>query len=886
MAALAGLAALTVCAVVAAAVWAAQAVSRPPAAREPGLAVTAWALLTAGAGVLGLAGNDVLDLRALALLLVADLAALAAVVTAARGVVRTALAVPLAEGVLLAAGAIGVLWAVVGGSGTATPEVGVTLAAAVVALGGAAFLGRVPVRARTGSLAPGDGRRRPVVLAAAAALGAVGVSDVLLAGSALAGTPSPAVAFGLRAVACLVATAVPWIGPARRPGPRREPGRAVELLPYPVAAVAALALLAGAVAGRTGVVPAALAAVVVGALVAVELVERGDRGRLRAELGALRRRHDALVGTTTDVVLGVDALGRVSSANDAALRLLHRGPEALIALDVAEFAVPERRAAVRQAVDDVLHGRTTAHRVEVALAPPGTGSADLRIQAVPGGAVVNLSDVTEAVRLRERLDRLARFDELTGLPNRADLLARLARQLREGAPAAVLYCDLDGFKGVNDRFGHRAGDGVLVEAARRLEALVPDLPGRTPLVGRAGGDEFVVVLTGVSPPELDAAADRVVAALRPTVQVADRAVRVGVSVGVAASGDVPATADPDGGADGLLHRADVAMVAAKQAGRLRAVRWTPEISERALRRVDIAIGLRRALDADRLALAYQPLVRLSDGAVVGVEALLRVEPQDDGPGALAGLAGLVSPAELVAVAEDTGEITEVGRWVLAEATLQAARWRDLGHEILLAVNVSVRQLATEGVVDDVRRALDAAGLAPAALALEITEGQLLQEGDPAWSAVEQLRAMGVMLVIDDFGSGYSSLAYLRRMPVRAVKLDRALLDDLVTDPRARTLARAVIAAARALGLLVVAEGLETLQAARIARDLGAWAGQGFALHQAMPADAVTAVLARPARGLGGGPGPGGGPGAGPGPGGGNGRAPVDGYVSGRPADLT
>jgi EAL domain-containing protein (putative c-di-GMP-specific phosphodiesterase class I) len=210
----------------------------------------------------------------------------------------------------------------------------------------------------------------------------------------------------------------------------------------------------------------------------------------------------------------------------------------------------------------------------------------------------------------------------------------------------------------------------------------------------------------------------------------------------------------------------------------------------------------------------------------------------------------VTPAELVAVAEDTGEITEMGHWVLTEATHQAAGWRALGHDIAITVNVSVKQMAADGFAESVHRALHAAKLPAGSLVVEITEGQLLSEQDPAWHAVEQLRAMGVVLVIDDFGSGYSSLAYLRRMPVRGVKLDRALLEDLTTDPRARTLARAVIAAARALGLLVVAEGLETLEAARIVRDLGAFAGQGFALYEAMPGSAVAGVLAGPPVSLG------------------------------------
>jgi EAL domain-containing protein (putative c-di-GMP-specific phosphodiesterase class I) len=364
-----------------------------------------------------------------------------------------------------------------------------------------------------------------------------------------------------------------------------------------------------------------------------------------------------------------------------------------------------------------------------------------------------------------------------------------------------------------------------------------------------GGDEFVVALLGVRPEHVVLTTERLLAGMRPTFSVHDRAVRVGLSVGVATTDDpVPG---PDDGASGLLHRADVAMFAAKQAGRFRAMHWDAAMEARALRRVDIAIGLRRALDGRRLALAYQPLVRLSDGAVIGAEALVRISADDRGPGALAGLPDLVTPAELVAVAEDTGEIVELGQWVLAQATAQAARWRAGGHDVFVTVNVSVRQMEGEGFVASVAAALEAAELPAGSLIVEITEGQLLSEADPAWRTAEQLRDLGVVLVIDDFGSGYSSLSYLRRLPVRGVKLDRALLDDLTTDPRARTLARAVVAAARALGLLVVAEGLESLEAARVVRDLGAYAGQGFALCQAVPADDVARLLAGPPINLGG-----------------------------------
>jgi diguanylate cyclase (GGDEF)-like protein len=863
VAALLGLVALTVCAVIATASWSAEAASRSLVEREHAVALAGWGGLSAVASVVMLATGDVAHPAGLALLLLGALGAAIGVAGAARlATLTTGLAPAAAEAALVGASLVSIFWVIVGAPAAPGPRALAFLTLTTIDLMAAALIVRVPVVSRNVAL---DRRYRPVLATGVAALCCLGVGDGLMTLTELGDAVPAGLGLAVRAVAYLIAAAVPWV-PQGAVRPIRRPAKIVRALPYLLVALAVATLLVAGFVGRVGPVSLVFVALVVCGLATGQGVALRENAMLLRESERSRGRLVALVENVTDVVLGIDSIGRVESANAAASRLLHRTPEAMAGLDVGELAIPEHRAALRLAVDDVVHGRRASDRVEVRLAAPATGTAELRMQAVPGGAVANLSDITEAVQLRERLERLARFDEMTGLANRAQLLGEITSWLRAGLPVTVLYCDLDGFKAVNDRFGHLCGDNVLAEAARRLRGAAVALPGERTLVARIGGDEFVVALVRAPQEQLPVATERLLSAMRPTFQVADRAVRVGLSIGVATTEDEvrhprgprsaqadrarssPATDDCD--ADELLHRADVAMFAAKQAGRFRSMRWDAAMEARALRRVDIAIGLRRALDSHRLALAYQPLVRLSDGAVIGVEALLRVEPADDAPGALAGLPELVSPAELVAVAEDTGEMTEMGHWVITEATLQAARWRALGHDVLMTVNVSVRQMAADGFVEFVRDALATARLPAARLVVEITEGQLLSEADPAWSALEQLRAMGVMLVIDDFGSGYSSLAYLRRMPVRGVKLDRALLDDLTTDPRARTLARAVIAAARALGLLVVAEGLETLDSARVVRDLGAYAGQGFALFQAMPADEVAAVLASPPAGLG------------------------------------
>jgi EAL domain-containing protein (putative c-di-GMP-specific phosphodiesterase class I) len=353
----------------------------------------------------------------------------------------------------------------------------------------------------------------------------------------------------------------------------------------------------------------------------------------------------------------------------------------------------------------------------------------------------------------------------------------------------------------------------------------------------------------------------VVEAIGPPFRVGGRTVRLGVSVGVAYTdaddedrpGRVPREgregregpgehpAGTRGSAATLVHRADLAMYAAKADGRSRSERWRPELEERVRRRVDLAIGLRDALERGRLSVAYQPIVRLADGHVQGVEALLRL-PTGQLP--VAGLDDLVTPAELVEVAEDTGAITELGEWVLRQAVTQAAGWARRGFDLSVSVNMSVAQLVSPAFVELVTGMLEATGLPPARLVLELTESQLVGPSGPAPEALQALRDAGIRLAIDDFGTGYSSISYLRRMPVSLVKIDRSLLAGLGTDPRAAALLSAVVAMARGLDLSVIAEGMEDLETARALRDLGVQAGQGFALSRALPASEVRRLLER------------------------------------------
>jgi len=843
------------CAALAAAAWAAEARRPQSFRRRDAAALSGWAVLGALAHLswLSTAQSDGAPpaLGILALLAAAALAASGAVGVAGTVLRGGGFGPAAAEGVLVGASVVCTVWVV-----TAAPVQPsflrvATAAVAVVAASLLAMAVRMPVASRGHAV---DGAYRGRLRVATASLAVLLVAALLLA---LPERPSVGLVSLVASVGYLSSAAVPYVGDSRATA-RRRPGFAVMLLPYALVAVAFGAVAVQVTRGRAGFLTGLLALVVVLALVAVQAFALRAGAELLTDLELSRQRLEALVENAQDVILGLDVGGRVVAANAAVERLLARPAAQVEGRDVAEVAVLDDRPSVRQAVRDVVHGRRATAKVELRLAHPAEGTAEMRLRGVDGGAVAVVSDVTDAVLLRERLEVLARHDRMTGLVNRGVVLDTVAGWLGHGAVVSLLYCDLDGYKAVNDRFGHLAGDEVLVEVARRLETAVRGMPADEGVLGRIGGDEFVVALRGVAGQGALAAGERLVAAMRPTFLVGDRTVRLGISVGVSGTDDAeplpqivaapaeevesPLTGQGSAAAE-LLHRGDLAMFAAKAAGRAKVARWDPDVQERALRRVDIAIGLRQALDTGRLALAYQPLVRLSDGVTVGVEALIRVEGGgDDGPGALSRLSGFVSPAELVEVAEDTGEITEMGQWVLRQATQRASLWRTLGHDLFVAVNMSVRQMSEDGFVGTVRRALADSGLAADQLVVEITEGQLVGEEDPVRGVIEELRRDGVQFVIDDFGTGYSSLSYLKTMPVRAIKLDRTLLDGIGTDPRATTLARSVVGVARALGLVVVAEGLESLEAARLVRDLGAWAGQGFALHPPLREDELLDVL--------------------------------------------
>jgi diguanylate cyclase (GGDEF)-like protein len=420
---------------------------------------------------------------------------------------------------------------------------------------------------------------------------------------------------------------------------------------------------------------------------------------------------------------------------------------------------------------------------------------------------------TDLARANEQLRHQAYHDALTGLPNRTLVMARLAEAVARGdGPVTAVLIDLDGFKNVNDTLGHHGGDALLRQVAARLRECVRD--GDT--VARLGGDEFAVVLPDAVAADGAAVARRVLAALRRPIAVGGQETRIGASIGIA---------ELDGhiGPDDLLADADIAMYAAKRAGKGRLTLFEPEMRERALARSRIEQQLARAVALGQVEVHYQPIVDLVGRSVVAVEALARwrLSPEE-----------VIGPAAFIPVAEETGLIVEIGAEVLRTACRTVRDWRatvpgaaDLG----LTVNVSGLQLLAGDFSLQVADALARTGLPAEALTLEITESVLLEDSDTLAAELARIKTLGVRLAMDDFGAGYSSLSSLRRFPVDTLKIDRMFLDLGAGDPA--PLVRAVAELGRSLGLTVVAEGVETVEQLALVRAAHCDAAQGFLLSR-------------------------------------------------------
>jgi diguanylate cyclase (GGDEF)-like protein/PAS domain S-box-containing protein len=547
-----------------------------------------------------------------------------------------------------------------------------------------------------------------------------------------------------------------------------------------------------------------------------------------------------------------DLSGRLVDANPALAEMTGYPVDELCRRAMVDFVHPADAAAVAGLFDELAAEVYDRFRTEKRLCrPDGTvlwvhlaASLIRDHRGAPRYQVTMLEDVTDRHHLQVRLRHQATHDPLTGLPNRTLFFDRLhevftAREARDAqgardgnARVGVCYLDLDGFKAVNDSFGHNVGDELLVAVARRLDACV-SRAGH--LVARMGGDEFVILVEHCArTDEVVALAEALLGALSTPVMVGGRRLSVSASIGIVecpVGGTTPAE---------VMRSADMTLYWAKSDGKGRWALFDPERSARQVARYRLSASMRSALERGEFFLDYQPLVALSDGSIVGAEALVRWRH---------GQLGELAPEQFVGLAEESGMIVPLGRWVLETACRQARRWRDLAADWapFVSVNLAVRQAQEPGLVDEVANALDRAGLEPNRLQLELTESAVIGPAHEPLAALTALSTMGVRIAIDDFGTGYSNLAYLRSLPVHGLKLAGSFVDGLRTDGRSDPAGERIVATmvrlAHELGLMVTAEGVETRAQAERLRAVACDAGQGWYFARPGPAERITRRLA-------------------------------------------
>jgi diguanylate cyclase (GGDEF)-like protein/PAS domain S-box-containing protein len=558
-----------------------------------------------------------------------------------------------------------------------------------------------------------------------------------------------------------------------------------------------------------------------------------------AELRASEQRFQALVQHSSEVVILVDADGRVEYVSESMGRVFGYSYEDLLGRPLTGLLDADAGVRLLEGLGEV--ARRPYGVVELELPVRHRDGHDCTAQLTVtnllddpavGGLVLNTRDISERRQLEDQLSHQAFHDSLTSLANRALFKDRvehaLARTKRQTPSVAVLFLDLDGFKEVNDSLGHAAGDRLLIQVGQRLGACVR--PSDT--VARFGGDEFAVLIEDASDDvELATLAERILEELRQPFFVHDRELHVSGSMGIARmESDVESV-------DQLLRNADLAMYRAKAAGPGRYERYTPGMHTQLVERVQLEADLRKAMDEGGLFLHYQPTIDLASGQITGAEALARWQHPTR---------GLVSPTEFIPLAEASGLIQRLGAWVLHEACRQAAAWQQATPQrdkpLTLSINLSGKQLQHVQVIEDVASALRESGLPPDSLVLEMTESVLLDDNETVLHILRQLKGLGARLAIDDFGTGYSSLSYLHRFPVDILKIDRSFVERLTRNVDNAELAWTVVRLGQSLQLQTVAEGVEDSAQFLALRRMGCDIGQGYYFGRPMKGQDIERLL--------------------------------------------
>jgi len=547
-------------------------------------------------------------------------------------------------------------------------------------------------------------------------------------------------------------------------------------------------------------------------------------------------RFRSLIQNSSDVTMILGETGEFRYLSPAIKELLQYEPDELIGLRAMDFVHPEDLDFVRRLLGDEFQASPVTAMLEFRMLRKDGTTRDVEVvvsnqtdRPSVAGYVSNIRDTTERKKFEALLAHRALHDPLTGLANRQLILDRaeqmLERARRTGEPLAVFFIDLDNFKDSNDSLGHGAGDQLLQMVAGRLRGILR----ASDTVGRLGGDEFVILAEGVSlasGPEM--IAQRVHEVLKPPFHipgVEGLTISISASIGIA-SGDRAS-------AEELLRDADIALYRAKGAGRDQSVLFEREMQSAAKERLALKSDLESALERDEFFLLYHPIFDLDRVELQGVEALLRWQHPTK---------GIITPDVFIPVLEERGLIVDVGRWVLNEACHQAAAWQRQGHQTTVSVNVSMRQLESDRLVDDVRDALVASSLDPSRLILEVTESTLMRDADATIDRLNRLKQLGVMVAIDDFGTGYSSLAYLRKFPVDVLKIDRSFVADMHRSPDAAALIHTLVELGRTLGLVTLAEGIEQQDQLEGLRGEQCDHGQGFIFSRPVPASEILELL--------------------------------------------
>ncbi|MEX1093274.1 MAG: EAL domain-containing protein [Acidimicrobiia bacterium] len=542
-----------------------------------------------------------------------------------------------------------------------------------------------------------------------------------------------------------------------------------------------------------------------------------------------------------DGVIGCDSSGVVTFFNAVAEEMTGWSGREAVGMDVADVFVridEDTRAVVPSPATGAYPGDRTPGARSSGLLLIGRGEREFPIESsvspilddgVVTGSVIVFRDVSAALAMAEQMTHSFEHDSLTGLPNRLLLKDRIDQAIatapRHEMQVAVLFLDLDGFKHINDSLGHPTGDKLLQSIAKRLVGCVRT----SDTVSRQGGDEFVVLLTESRQWE-DAVvvAERILKAVAQSHPIENHDLHVTTSIGVSVY--------PDDGEDAetLIRNADIAMYQAKEKGRNGYQFFKPAMNVRAVERQSIESSLRSALKNEEFVLRYQPKVDLQTGLITGTEALIRWNHP---------LRGELAPGQFVSIAEDSGLIRQIGRWVLREACEQARSWLNQGlPPISIAVNVSAVELSDETYVQRLYATLSETGMDPSSLELELTESVLMRHAHSAAIILQALRKTGIQVALDDFGTGYSSLSYLRDFPIDSLKIDRSFVDEVTSVVEDTSIVKAVISMARNLGLRVVAEGVENLDQLEFLRAHACDEAQGYFFSRPVDPDAFAELL--------------------------------------------